>query len=115
MDEKDVLDTVLKAISERKAHRIINYDTTSMAPYMDNMIVASTDNVIQNNAVAQNIKDRLYEAGYTGDYRLEGTRESKWILVDLKEIVIHLFVQGERDLYQLDRLYADCPSSEYDL
>lgn len=88
-----MLDTVLKAISERKAHRIINYDTTSMTPYMDNMIVASTDNVIQNNAVAQNIKDRLYEAGYTGDYRLEGTRESKWILVDLKEIVIHLFVQ----------------------
>ena len=115
MEENEVLETVLKAISERKAHKILNYDTRMMTPYMDNMIVASTDNVVQNNAVAQNIKERLGEAGYTGEYRVEGTRESKWILVDLKEIVVHLFVQGERDLYQLDRLYADCPVSEYEL
>lgn len=114
MEEQEVLETVLKAVSEKKAHRILDYDTRTLTPYMDHMVVASTDNVIQNNAVAQNIRDRLHEAGYSGDYRVEGTRESKWILVDLKEIVIHLFAQGERELYQLDRLYADCPVREYD-
>lgn len=114
-EEIDVLGIALKAVSEKKASRILVYDTEMMTPYMDRMVVASTDNVVQNNAIAQNVKDRLYEAGYKGPFRLEGTRESKWILVDLKDIIIHLFTRDERDLYQIDRLYADCPVEEYDV
>lgn len=111
----NVIDTVLKAISEKKAYKIMDYDTENITPFMDHMIIASTDNVIQSNAVAQNIKDRLYEAGYDGDFRIEGNKESKWLLIDLKDIVVHLFTRGERDLYQLDRLYGNCPVTEYDL
>lgn len=110
----DVLDTAIKAISEKKATDIEVYDTTSVSPFMDSMIIASTDNVRQNNAVAQNIKDRLYEAGYDGDFKVEGTKESRWLLVDLKDIVIHLFVRDERNLYQLERLYSDCPMTRHE-
>lgn len=105
----DVLETVIKAVSDKKAEDIVVYDTAQATPFMEKMIVCSADNVRQNNAIAQNIKDALWQAGYTGDYKVEGTRESRWILVDLKDIVVHLFVRDERNLYQLDRLYDDCP------
>lgn len=111
----DVLDTVLKAISEKKGRDIEVYDVTSLTPYMDTMIIASSDNVRMNNSIANNIKDRLYEAGYDGEFKVEGARESRWLLVDLKDIVIHLFVGDERNLYQLERLYGDCPMENYDL
>lgn len=110
----DVLETVLKAISEKKGQDIEVYDTTSLTPYMDTMVIASADNLKQNNAIAQNIKDRLFEAGYSGDFKVEGTAESRWILVDLKDIVIHLFAQDERQQYSLERLYHECPMSRYD-
>ena len=110
----DVLDLVLKAISEKKGTDIEVYDTRTMTPFMDTMIIASADNLKQNTAIAQNIKDRLFEAGYDGDYRMEGTSESKWILVDLKDIVVHLFAQDERALYSLDRLYEECPVTRYE-
>lgn len=112
MDTKEI---VLKAISEKKGFDIRDYDCTSLTPFMDDMIVASTTNIRQNNAVAQNIKDRLKENGYTGSIRIEGTTASKWLLLDLKDIVVHLFVQDERQVYQIDRLYVDVPVTQYDL
>lgn len=45
------------------------------------MIVCSTTNIRQNNAIAQNIKDRLREAGYMGDMHIEGDSGSKWLLI----------------------------------
>ena len=106
---------VLKAISEKKGFDIKEYDTRSLTPFMDSMIVVSTTNIRQNNAIAQDIKDRLKENGFDGTIRIEGNADSKWLLIDLKEIVVQLFVKDERQVYQLDRLYRDVPVIEYDL
>lgn len=111
----EILDIVLKAISEKKGKDIEVYDTRNISPFMDTMIIAGADNTRQSNAIANNVEDRLREAGYTGDFRIEGNKESRWLLVDLKDIVIHIFVQDERSLYQLERLYSDCPVTRYDL
>ncbi len=114
MDQKTLTDLIIKAISEKKGHDIEVYDTTALTPFMDTMIVASSDNLKQNHALAQNIKDRLFETDYDGDFRVEGNSESRWLLVDLKDIVIHLFVGNERELYSLDRLYQECPVQRFE-
>lgn len=111
----DVLNIVLNAISERKGEAIDVYDVRSHTPFLDTMVVASSSNLRQNNAIAANIRDRLKEAGYTGEIREEGMKESKWLLIDLKEIVVHLFVGEERNAYGLDRLYADVLAERYDV
>lgn len=111
----EVHELVCKAIDERKGFDIRDYDTQSLTPFMDHMIVASTNNLRQNNAIAQNIKDKLKENGYTGTIRQEGSQDSKWILLDLADVVVHLFVCEERQVYQLDRLYADVPVQRYDI
>ncbi len=114
MEVSELTELVVKAISEKKGFDIEVYDTTTMTPFMDAMIVASAGNLKQNYALAQNIKDRLFEAGYAGDFKVEGTSESKWILVDLKDVVVHLFAGEERQLYSLDRLYEECPVTFYE-
>lgn len=114
-NEVEFKEIVLKAISEKKGFDIKEYDTRSLTPFMDSMIVVSTTNIRQNNAIAQNIKDRLKENGFDGTIRIEGNADSKWLLIDLKEIVVQLFVKDERQVYQLDRLYRDVPVIEYDL
>ena len=102
-------------ISEKKGYDIRDYDTRTLTPFMDHMIVASTANTRQNNAICQNIKDRLKEAGIALPMRIEGDSDSRWILIDLQDVVVHLFVQQEREVYRLDRLYADVPVEVYDL
>ena len=70
----DVLNTVLKAIAERKGENILVYDVSSLTPFLDTMVVASSSNLRQNNAIAANIRDRLKEAGYTGEIRWDTTK-----------------------------------------
>ena len=111
----EIREVILKAISEKKGYGIKDYDTTSLTPFMDHMIIASTNNTRQNYSICQNIKDRLMENGYKLDFKVEGDADSRWLLIDLKDIVVHLFVREERQVYQLDRLYADVPVETYDL
>lgn len=111
----ELKEIVIQAILEKKALDVRVYDCRSLTPFMDYVIVASTTNLRQNNAIAQNLKDRIREAGFDTEIRMEGKADSRWVLVDLKEIVVHLFVKEERQVYQLDRLYTDCPVTEYDL
>lgn len=111
----EIKDIILQAILEKKAMHVKEYDCMELNPFVDTMIIASTNNTRQNNAIAQNIKDRLKEAGCSIDFRIEGKSDSKWLLVDLASVVVHLFVKDERQVYSLDRLYMDCPVIDHDL
>ena len=111
----ELLDVVLNAISERKGQDIRCYDVRSLNPFVDSMIVVSTTNIRQNNAIAQNIKEHVHKFGYQGNYHVEGDSNSRWVLIDIEEVVVQLFVLEERNVYNLDRLYQDVPVKIYDL
>ena len=108
-------DVVIQAICEKKAMDVREYDCREITPIVDTMVVATSNNIRQSNAIAQNIKDRLKEANLSFEIRIEGKSDSKWLLVDLGSVVVHLFVKEEREVYQIDRLYADCPVVAYEL
>jgi len=41
--------------------------------------------------------------------RREGNREGRWVLLDYFDIVVHVQQDEERSLYDLERLWSDCP------
>lgn len=110
----ECLETVIKAISEKKGERVIRYDFRTLNPYIDDVILCSASNITQVHAIAQNIKDRVREHGF--DVRaIEGNSESRWVLVDLNTIIVHVFLQEEREHFQLEKLYADLPREDMDV
>lgn len=111
----DVLDIVVQAVRERKSENVCVYDVRRLTPYVDDLVVATSHNLRQNNAIANHIREKLKEAGYQGKYRVEGDQNSRWLLIDLGEIVVHLFVNEERAGYGLDKLYGDVPMKRYDV
>ena len=68
----------------------------------------------QVHAIADNIKDRVKEHGYA-IRAIEGSSESRWVLVDLDSVVVHVFVNEEREHFQLEKLYADLPHEDFSL
>lgn len=43
---------------------------------------------------------------------MEGYGDGKWILVDIVDVVIHIFYEPLRDFYDLEGLWADMPKIE---
>jgi ribosome-associated protein len=43
---------------------------------------------------------------------VEGYEEGRWVLVDLGDAVVHVFLPDVREHYALERLYADAPPVE---
>ena len=44
---------------------------------------------------------------------IEGHREGKWILIDFDDVVVHLFLAEQREHYDLELLWGDCPRLEW--
>ena len=106
MDE--LLSIVQKAVDEKKGERPLLYDFRELNPFIDHVVICSAPSVRQTHAIADNIKDRVRENGYE-------IRESRWVLVDLNSIVVHVFMNEERDHFQLEKLYADLPHEDFSL
>ncbi len=106
MDDK--VKTIIEAISKTKGKNTLIYDFTSITPFVDTAIICSADNMRQVFALATNIKNELREKGY--DIRgFEGNQDSRWILIDAQEVIVRVFLDEEREIYHLERLYADLP------
>ncbi|WP_193750696.1 ribosome silencing factor [Leucobacter chromiiresistens] len=60
-------------------------------------------------AISDGIEDALNGAGVR-TVRREGRESGRWILLDFGDLIVHVFHQEERDFYQLERLWQDCPT-----
>lgn len=60
-------------------------------------------------AISDEIEDRLNASGVR-TIRREGRESGRWILLDFGDIIVHVFHQEEREFYQLERLWHDCPA-----
>lgn len=109
------INVILDAIGKVKGEDIIIYDFTSINPFIDRVIICSANNMRQVYAIAQMIKEKCRENKI--GVRVEGNQDSRWILLDIDEIIVHVFLDDEREVYKLERLYGDLPrlESNYDL
>lgn len=103
---KDIVKTVYKAMDDKKAEKIkIIYigDISVMADYF---IICSGHSVSQLNAITDNITEELLKIGINGGI-IEGQKNAGWILMDYKDVVIHVFSREDREFYDLERIWKD--------
>ena len=102
----NVLEYVVKAADAKQAEDIVALDMKDVSLLADYFVILHANNDRQLNAIAQSILD---EAGKHNQEikRIEGKDDSRWILIDLGDVIVHLFNQEERDFYKLERLWSD--------
>ena len=101
------LKTVMEAIEKIKATNIKIYDLQGVSPFADFSIVATVDVARQGSACVDYLADFAKE-GLIRIKNVEG-KDTTWILIDLYDIIVHLFTREERVNYDLDSLYMDIP------
>jgi ribosome-associated protein len=97
------------AAADKQAVDIIAFDVSEQLVITDVFLLASAANQPQMNAVKDAIEKALLEIG-AKTIRREGQRESRWILMDYGDIVVHIQHSEERAFYALERLWSDCPA-----
>ncbi|MEG0366301.1 MAG: ribosome silencing factor [Coprobacillus sp.] len=102
------LECVVKAMDDKLGTGIVAIDMRDASPIFDTFVLCTASNERLMQSIMQNIKDECAKNGF--DIKgVEGLRDSKWLLVDLGDIVCHIFEDSERDSYNLEKLWGDMP------
>lgn len=102
MDE--LLKKVYKALSDLKLEDIIIYDFRTYSPHYDYQIISSASSERQANAAINHIRQAVPELNSAD---IEGRESSRWILIDLKSIIVHVMHKEDREFYQLENLFFE--------
>ena len=97
-----------QAAADKLASDILILDVSEQLVITDVFLLASAPNDRQVKAVVDEIEDVLRELG-AKPIRREGTQEARWVLLDFGDIVVHVQHDDEREYYELERLWKDCP------
>lgn len=108
IDVRDQLELAVRAADDKGAIGPVALEVGELFPLAD-VFLLLTGSVERNvQAISDEIEDRLNAAGVR-TIRREGRESGRWILLDFGDLIVHVFHQEERDFYQLERLWKDCP------
>ena len=97
------------AAAAKKAQDIVILDVSQVLVITDHFLICSGNNERQVRTIADEIEKRLLESRKRKPVRREGERESRWVVLDFVDFVVHVFHKEEREYYELERLWSDAP------
>ena len=111
---RELVQLAALAADSKQAEDLVALDVTGPLPLTDVFFLATGRNERNVVAIANEIEDKLIEAG-SKPLRREGRAEGRWVLLDFGDIVVHVFHEEDRMYYSLERLWKDCPSIPIEL
>jgi len=99
--------TAVRAAEDKQAVDIQVLDLRGITTMADMFFICHGRNSRQNQAICDEIEQRLKEEHGERPMAIEGLKNAEWILMDYGDIVIHIFSEAAREYYDLGRLYRD--------
>ncbi|MEZ6123786.1 MAG: ribosome silencing factor [Planctomycetaceae bacterium] len=97
-----------RCADEMRARDVVVLDMTKIASIVDFFVIATGTSRRQMHAIADEVNRKLKGEGKNQRLSVEGYRtEANWILMDFGDIVLHVFTEEGRRLYDLENLKAD--------
>ncbi len=97
---------VVDVLADRQAADVVLLDLTALSAFTDYFVVATIDNARQMRAVLDALDRELVDVLPKSQAREEGSIESGWVLLDIGDIVVHLFSLERRAYYNLEGLWS---------
>ena len=97
-----------QAAADKLADNIVAFDVSEQLSITDVFLIASAGNERQVGAIVDGVEEALLKHKLKPTRR-EGDRENRWVLLDYLDFVVHVQHTEERTLYNLERLWKDCP------
>jgi ribosome-associated protein len=101
---------IAEIASDKLAQDIRVFDLREIVSYTDFFVICSGGTERQTKAIHDGIHQELKDRYGRLPRRVEGLTESRWILMDYLDAVIHVFTPDARSYYRLEQLWGDAPS-----
>lgn len=114
LDVSTLKDLVVQSLDDDKALDIevinlVDQSGLSESALADYIIVASGTSTTQTTRMAEKLKDRLTVRGYK-NIRIEGASQGDWVVLDIGDIVVHLFRPEVREFYNIEKMWSIPPT-----
>lgn len=111
MTPKELLFSAMQILDKKKGMDIKALEITEISSVADYFLLATGTSSTHIRALADEVDEELSKLGVQPDH-IEG-KTTGWILLDYKSVVVHIFTQSERELFNLEKLWGD--AKEIDL
>jgi ribosome-associated protein len=110
LSPEELADRIAEIASDKVAQDIRIFDLRGIVSYTDFFVICSGGTERQTKAIHDSIHQELKDVHGRLPRRVEGVTESRWILMDYLDAVIHIFTPDARAYYRLEQLWGDAPS-----
>jgi ribosome-associated protein len=115
MTPESLVQLIAQYASDKKAIDIVGLDLRGVAGYTDYFVICTGNTDRQVKAIHDAINEGLKKEHELLPRRVEGLTESRWVLLDYLDAVVHVFTPDTRDHYRLESLWGDVPRVELEL
>jgi ribosome-associated protein len=99
---------VAKASLEKAAEEVIALDVRNVVSFADIFVICTGRSDRQVRSITDAIEEAVRERGER-PLGIEGYDEARWVLMDLADVIVHVFQHELRRRYDLERLWSDAP------
>ncbi|ANU12871.1 Iojap protein [Planococcus halocryophilus Or1] len=111
MTKETLLQVAVNAAEDKKAEDIVVLNMEGISLLADYFVICTGNSDRQVQSIAKEIMDKAHEDGHEVK-SVEGFDSARWVLVDLGDVVAHVFHKDERSYYNLERLWREAPQME---
>jgi ribosome-associated protein len=96
---------ILERLDDEKAQDIVFIDLGAQSSIADALVIASGRSSRHVGAMADHLIRALKDNGY-GKAKVEGLPHCDWVLIDIGDVIIHLFRPEVRSFYNIEKIWS---------
>ena len=96
---------VARWLEDKQARDILGLDVHTLSQSFETMLIATARNVRHAQALADHLMQGTSAEGFEL-LGMEGYKSGQWILVDLNDVVVHIFQESVRGFFNLEGLWS---------
>ena len=105
---REIAVTAARAAAAKQAVDVTILDVHGLIVITDYFVICSGQTDRQIKTLVEEVERAVRDIGEK-PIRREGDADSRWVLLDYIDVVVHVFAQEEREYYDLERLWRDAP------
>jgi ribosome-associated protein len=106
--------TAAESADDKLGHETVVLAMGELFGVVDAFVITSAANTRHVRTLVEEIERRVKELHGVAPVRVEGLADATWVLMDYGDFIVHVFLQETREYYELERLWSDVPTVEWE-